>query len=71
MGEPTDALQNLVRASGPNEGLGILVVYVDVLADGRLQFFHTAKDAPSNALVANLGKPRFHQVDPRAVRGVK
>ena len=69
MGETGDALQDLVRGSGPNEGLGILVVHVDVLADGRFQFFHTPKDAPSNALVGDLGKPALHQVDPRGVSG--
>ncbi len=69
MGETGDALQNLVRASGPNEGLGILVVHLDVLADGCFQFFHTSENTPSNALIGDLGKPAFHQVDPRAVGG--
>ena len=67
--ETGDARQDLVRGSGPKEGLGMLVVHLDVLADGRFQFFHAAEDAPSNALVGDLGKPALHQVDPRGVGG--
>ena len=69
MRETGDAVEDLVRGSGPNEGLGILVVHVDVLADGRFQFFHTPEYPSPDALVGDLGEPAFHQVDPRGVGG--
>src|SRR5579864_3838190 len=69
LGKTGDAVKDLVRGSGPNEGPGILVVHVNVLADGRFQFFHTPEYTPSDALVGDFGKPAFHQVDPRSVRG--
>ena len=69
MGETGDALQDLVRRSSPNEGLGILIVHLDVLADGRFQLFHASEDTPSNALVGDFGKPALHQIDPRGLGG--
>ena len=44
-------------------------MHLDVLADGRFQFFHASEDSPSNALVGDLSKPALHQVDPRSVGG--
>ena len=69
MRETGDALQDLVRGSRPDEGFGIFVVHHDVLAESRFQFFDTAKDAPSDTLVGDLGKPALHQVDPGGVGG--
>ena len=69
MREPGKAGQNWVGRSGPNERLGILVVHVDVLADGRFQCFHTSEDASPNALVGDRGEPAFPQVDPGCVGG--
>ena len=38
-----DLLEDVGSLSGPNEGLGALVVFVDVLSDGRDQFFGIVK----------------------------
>ena len=64
LSEACDAGQDFVCRSGPNEGFGILVVNVDVLADGRFQFYHAPEDAAANPLVGELGEPAFHQIDP-------
>ena len=40
---------------------------VDVVADGRLQFFHTSEDSATDALVCDLDEPAFDQVDPGTV----
>ena len=42
---------------------------LDVLADGRFQFFHAAENATANSLVGKFGKPPLHQVDPGTVGG--
>jgi|HubBroStandDraft_2_1064218.scaffolds.fasta_scaffold2870345_1 hypothetical protein len=57
------------RRPGPDEGFGILVVNVDVFADGRFQFLHASEYATTNPLVADLGEPALHQIDPGAVGG--
>ena len=71
MGETGDALQNLVRGSGPNEGFGIFVVHLDVLADGRFQVVYASEHATSNSLVGEFGEPSLHQVDKEPYVGVK
>src|SRR4051812_32710419 len=47
----------------------LFFVNFDVLADSRLQLFHTSEDAAANALVGDFGEPAFHQIDPGAVSG--
>ena len=59
----------MIRSPGPDEWRRILVVHVDVLADGGFQLFDTSEDAPANALVSEFGEPAFYQVDPRTVGG--
>ena len=63
--------EDLVRRFGPNEGLGIFVVHLDIFADGRFQLFHASEHAASNSLVGDFGEPALHQVDPGTVGGVK
>ena len=41
----------------------------DVLPEGGFQFFHAAERATSNALVGELSKPAFNQIDPGTVSG--
>ena len=65
----SDAGQDLVCGFGPDEVGWILVMYVDVLADGGFQVFHTSKHAPSNALIGEFGEPSLHQIDPGTVGG--
>ena len=71
LGESSDVGQDLVRRFGPNEGPGIFVVHVDVLADGGFQLFHASQHATSNALVGDGGEPAFHQVNPGTIGGGK
>jgi hypothetical protein len=41
-GEPAEVFKDLVRALGPEEGFGILIVDRNKLFNGSLQFFNTA-----------------------------
>lgn len=59
----------LVFCTGPGEGLGIFIVDPNVLADSRFQFSDTTKDSAPDTLISQLGKPAFHQVDPRTIGG--
>ena len=40
-----DLLEDIGGFGGPDEGFGILVMFVDVLTDGRDEFFGVMKDA--------------------------
>jgi hypothetical protein len=61
--------QNLVRGFCPDERLGTFVVHVQVFADSRFQFFHTAKNTATYAFIGDFCEPSLHQVDPGAVGG--
>ena len=67
LGVTSNAGQDLVRGFGPNEGLGIFVVDVDVLTDGGFQVLHAAENTPSKSLVGKFSEPSLHQIDPRTV----
>jgi hypothetical protein len=69
LSEACNAGKNLLRRPGRDEGFGILVVNVDVFADGRFQFLHASEYATTNPLVGDLGEPALHQIDPGAVGG--
>ena len=64
-----DAGQDLICGFGPDKRLGIFIVYVDVLADGRFQLFDAAEHTPSNSLVGEFGEPALYQVNPGPVSG--
>jgi hypothetical protein len=64
-----DAVEDLIRGPGPNEGFWALVMHADVLTDGGFQLFDAAESTPSNAFVGEFGEPALHQVDPRTVGG--
>src|SRR5215469_15880337 len=53
----SDAGQDLVRGFGPHEGLGIFIVHLDVLADGRFQFANATEHAAANSLVSPTNQP--------------
>ena len=59
--------QNLVCRLGPNERRGILIVDLNVFADGPFQFLHAAKHAAANPFVGECGEPSLDQVQPRTV----
>ena len=63
-GISSDAIQNLISGSGPYEGLGIFVVHVDKLANGRFQFPDAAKCTAPNSFVREFGEPSLDQIQP-------
>jgi hypothetical protein len=69
LSEPCDTRQDLVCRSGPDEWFGIFVVNLDVLPDGVFQLFDAAEDTTTNALVGDLSKPAFDQIQPGTVSG--
>jgi hypothetical protein len=58
----SNAVQNLISRSGPDEGLGIFVVYVDELANRRFQFPDAAECAAPNSFVTEFGEPSLDQL---------
>ena len=55
----SNAGEDLVCGSGPDEGRGILVVDHDIFANGGFQLFYAAKYAAANPFVGEFGKPPF------------
>ena len=66
-GVPGDAVQDLIRCSGPDERFGIFVVNVDVFFDGRFQFTDTVKRSSPNPSVRQFGKSSSDQIEPGTV----
>ena len=66
-----DAVQNLIGGAGPGEGFGVLVMDLNVLANGGFEFFHAAKDAAPKAFVGEFRKPAFHRLIQEPYVGVK
>ena len=64
LGVAAYAGQNLVCRLGPNERRGILIVDLNVFADGPFQFLHAAKHAAANPFVGECGEPSLDQVQP-------
>jgi hypothetical protein len=46
------------------KGLGSVVVNMDVIADGCLQFFRTPKYATANPFVGDFREPALYRIDP-------
>ena len=64
-----DLFQDVGGLCGPDKGLGILVVTVDVLADGLDQFLDAAKSAAAEPVFGQVAEEAFHHVQPRAAGG--
>ncbi len=60
-----DLFNNGTGRSGPDEGLGVGVVVVEVVVDGHLQLDDGVEHAATDALSGDLGKETFDQVEPR------
>ena len=65
----SDARQNLIGGFGPDEGFGRLIMDLQVVADGRFQFFHTSKDSATYALIRDFCEPTLHEIDPGTISG--
>ena len=63
-----DLLQDVGCFGRPDEGLGGLIVMIDVVLDGHDEFFHVAEDATSDALVGKVAEETLHHVEPRTAR---
>jgi len=42
---------------------------LQVVADGRFQFFHTSKDSATYALIRDFCEPTLHEIDPGTISG--
>jgi hypothetical protein len=60
----SNAVENLISRSGPNEWFGIFVMDVDKLSNRRLQFSDAAECAAPNSFVGKLGEPPLNQIQP-------
>jgi len=60
----SNAVQNLISGSGPNERLGIFVVHINKLANPRFQFPDTAECTAPNSFVGEFGEPSLYQIQP-------
>src|ERR1700730_4011105 len=50
---------------GPDVGLGLIVVCVEIVDDSLLQFIDALEDAAADALSGDLGKEALDHVEPR------
>ena len=54
---------------GPDVGLGLIVVFVEIVHDGLLQFIDALEDAAADAPSGDLGEEALDHVEPRAGSG--
>src|SRR5438445_10534494 len=64
-----DLLQDISGAGGPDERLGALVVVIDVVSDGRDEFFDIAKNAAAQPVLSQIAKEAFHHIQPGRTGG--
>ena len=60
-----DLLQDIGGAGRPDEGFGIFVVTVDVIADRHDEFFEIAKYTAPQSVLSEVAEEAFHHVEPR------
>src|ERR1043166_9929065 len=61
----TNLRQNLLHGRGPDERLRVIVVRGNEFVDGRTQSRNALEGATANALVGELAKPAFDEIQPR------
>jgi len=61
--------QNVAGFGRPNVGLGLAVMFGDVVLDGLLQLPDMAKDAAPHALVGEIAKEALHLIEPGGTGG--
>ena len=59
-----DLFEDIVSLGGPDERLGALVVFVDVVSDGHDQFFGIVKDAATQSILCEVPEEEFPHVKP-------
>ncbi len=60
-----DLFEDVGSLRGPEEGLGALVVFVDVFSDSRNRFFGIVKDAATQTILCEVPEEALHPVQPR------
>src|SRR5215469_12318812 len=66
---PFDLFQDVSGFGGPDEGLGAVIVMVEVVEDGCDQLLDTAKDPATQAIFGQVAEESFHHVQPGAACG--
>ena len=61
-----DLFEDIGSFRRPDEGLGVLIVFVDVLSDSHDQFFWIVKDPATQSILRKVSEEAFHHVQPRA-----
>jgi hypothetical protein len=57
-------LQDVVGLGGPDEGLGILVMAIDVLSDGHDELLQVLEDATPKLIAGQVAEEALHHVQP-------
>src|SRR5436190_14779539 len=65
----SDFAQDEVCGSSPHEGLGLLVVSLDVVLDGLSESRDAQEVAAADALLGDLGKEALDLIEPGTVSG--
>jgi len=61
-----DLLEDVGGFGGPYEGLGVLVVTVDIFVDSCDQFLDAAKDPAAQAVLGQIAEEALHHIQPGA-----
>src|SRR6266567_3053912 len=61
---PFHFLQNILGFGGPQKGLGMAVVLVNIVADRGLQFRHIMKHSAPHTFLGEIAEEPFHLVEP-------
>jgi hypothetical protein len=59
-----DFFEDVGSFGGPDEGLWILVVVVDVVADGQDELFEVAEDAAPQLVLCQVTEEAFNHIEP-------
>ena len=59
-----DLLQDVAGLCGPDKGLGILVVAVDIVTDGHDELFEVVEHAASDSFLGQITKEALDHVQP-------
>jgi hypothetical protein len=60
---------NVLCLGCPYEGLGVVVVLLDISTNRFDQLFDTPEHAAADSLVGDLAEPAFDQIQPRTAGG--
>lgn len=64
-----DLFEDVAGSCGPDEGFGLVVVPIDVVADGHNELFEVPEDAAPDALLSQVAEEAFAHVQPRGGSG--